>query len=358
MATETTPQLDNLSPLPDRKLPQSRYDAAVKVSMISLVTFTLQMNNNVIPWINTQVRTTATNASTASTKATEAANSASAASTSANNAVNSATTASTKAEEAATSANKAEESADTARIKAGEATTSAQTATNKAQTAENSANDAQQSAQSAAASLTAAREAVADAQEQLRIVQEAQATINRLAAEAQSTLDACVGRLNSINTVIDTKVASEAAAREAADAAIEDRLTQRISADELSYTHQTAALSLASLQQSERITATETRLDGRVDVLTEDTATNFAQRDADAFLFHLGMMEHIARLSWCSIMQSYRLARQVIAETMPRRIDSWVNDEDGQQFDFSTMHFSSDDGSVVLPGAGLIFDPD
>ncbi len=57
-------------------------------------------------------------------------------------------------------------------------------------------------------------------------------------------------------------------------------------------------------------------------------------------------------------MQSYRLARQVIAETMPRRIDSWVNDEDGQQFDFSTMHFSSDDGSVVLPGAGLIFDPD
>ena len=485
MATTEIPLLTLIDEFPDRKLSQERFDEKVRTNMRQLKAFVNEMDEQVIPAINSLGVEVQNNADKAAQKATAAANSASAAATSAGNAANSATTAGTKAEEAATSASNAEESADAARTKAGEAATSAEKASDKAQDAGDSASAAQQSAQSAAASLTAAREAVAEAQEQLRIVQEAQARINHLADEAQATLDVCMTRLNAVEASIayevkrlddradviignsnarieyetrrlSDRIETESQERENAIAALvdalnaaearqaealaasEDQLIDRISADEMSTSRQmaevacalqrqglhtraevarlegriddnqisssqqSAALTQASLEQGKRLSAlaaivtcnqlsaskqsaqhalTSLRQDRRLDALAETVTDNFlassqqaaslaatalrqeqyishVARKADSRLdaFMSFVNQRLAQLSLASVLQSRRLG--VNYPSAPRDIATWVNDEDGQQFDFSTMHFSSDDGSVVLPGAGLTFDPD
>ena len=182
--------ISNLTPVeewPTRKLPQDRFDDAVKTAMDQMSVMVNELNSNFIPRTNEAIDTindistdlptildspnqaaaAAASAQQAATSASQAGQSASAASNSAQNASNSAATATSKATEAgqsasaaSTSALDASNSANTATSKATEAAQSASAASNSAQNAESSASAASSSAQQAAGSAsTAASEA-------------------------------------------------------------------------------------------------------------------------------------------------------------------------------------------------------
>ena len=122
------------------------------------------------------------------------------------------------------------------------ADTSARAARDAAQTARDTAQAAASTATIQAANAASAAQAAANSQ--------------NAAAQSAASAKADADRAEAVVPALEAKIAAEAQAREAADTALEERL----SADELSTSAQIADMSNASLLQGERLSRVETAL--------------------------------------------------------------------------------------------------